>query len=104
MEFYRNQHFETFESGKPPLSKDIVEIEQQCLFYLTEKICKDKNCRYPQLTLRILNHVIAGIDVEGRMFICARQLAKAMEVNYDTVTKCLKYLREIGVIRFERQP
>jgi len=47
-------------------------------------------------------HVIAGIDAGGCIHICARQLSKEMEVNYDTVTKCLKYLREIQVLRIER--
>ena len=99
---------DTIENNEPQngdqywLPENIVEIEQHYLVFITEKICKDKKCRFPQLALRILIHVIAGLNTEGRMNICARQLSKAMGVNYDTVTKCLKYLREIDVLRIER--
>ena len=96
------QHHALPEGDKLWSPENIVQIEQQSLVYLTEKICRDKKCRYPQLSLRILMHVIAGIDAGGCIHICARQLSKEMEVNYDTVTKCLKYLREIQVLRIER--
>jgi NADH/NAD ratio-sensing transcriptional regulator Rex len=56
----------------------------------------------PLLALRLLIHIIAGIDADGKIHICARQLSKKLDVNYDTVTKCLKYLREIGAMRIER--
>lgn len=83
------------------LPENIVEIEQKNYLAVTEKI--SKNARYPFLTLRIFNHVIAGIDTEGKAHICARQLAKKLDANYDTVTKCLKYLREIGVMGVEKK-
>lgn len=82
------------------LPENIVEIEQNKLRSVTEKICQQ--CRYPLLALRLLIHVITGIDANGRIHISARQLSKTMDVHYDTITKCLKYLREIGVVRIER--
>ncbi len=84
------------------LPENTIKVERQNLLSLTEKICKDKKCRYPQLALRILIHVIAGVDTEGMIPISARQLSKTLEVNYDTVTKCLKYLRETEVLQIER--
>jgi DNA-binding transcriptional regulator YhcF (GntR family) len=80
--------------------ENIVEIEQKNLRAVVEQICKQ--CRYPLLALRLLLHVITGIDHNGRIDISARQLSRKMDVHYDTVTKCLKYLREIGVLRIER--
>jgi hypothetical protein len=79
-----------------------LEIERKTLFYFSEKICRDKKCRYPQLAMRILIHVMAGVDNDGKIYICARRLSQAMDAHYDTVTKCVKYLREIGVLRKER--
>jgi hypothetical protein len=76
-----------------------LEIERRNLFYFSEKICSDKKCRYPQLALRILIHVIASVGTDGKIYICARRLSQAMDVHYDTVTKCIKYLREIDVLR-----
>ena len=81
------------------LPENIVEIEQQKLLLLAENICK--NCRYPLLGLRLLIHVIAGIDSDGKINISARQLSKTLDVHYDTVTKCIKDLREIGFLRKE---
>jgi len=84
------------------LPENIVEIEQKNLRRVVEKICQPGQCRYPLLALRLLLHVITGIDHTGTISISARQLAKSMNVHYDTVTKCLKYLREIGVVWIER--
>ncbi len=78
----------------------VVEIEQRNLRATVDKICKQ--CRYPLLALRLLLYVITGIDQQGRIDISARHLSKKMDVHYDTVTKALKYLREIGVLRIER--
>lgn len=102
MEFYELKNHNSPNSDKHCLPQNTVEIEQKSLFVLAEKICNDEKCRYPQLALRILMHVIAGIDAEGRVQINARLLSKEIKVNYDTVTKCLKYLREIEVLRLER--
>ena len=101
MEFCRIEHNQSQNNGEQQwLPENIVEIERENLLSLTETICK--NCRYPLLALRLLIHVIAGIDAEGRIYISARQLAKKLDVHYDTVTKCLKYLREIGALRIDR--
>ena len=80
----------------------IAEIEQENLRAIADKICQKNECRYPLLALRLLIHIITGIDTEDRIYISARQLSKALDAHYDTVTKCLKYLREIGVIRIEK--
>ena len=82
------------------LPENTVEIEQRNLLLVTEKICT--SCRYPLLAIRLLIHVIAGIDATGKVHISARHLSKTMNVHYDTVTKCLKYLREIGVMSIEK--
>lgn len=84
------------------LPEDVVEIKPIQLMKITETICTDARCRYPQLALRILLHVIAGIDKDGGVFLSAKQLAGNMGVNYNTVTKCLRYLRRIGVLSLER--
>lgn len=81
-------------------SENIVEIESTAVRNVADKICQQ--CRYPLLGLRLLIHVITGIDTNGRIHISARQLSKSMDVHYDTVTKCLKYLREIGVLHIGR--
>ena len=80
--------------------KNVVEIEQKNLESLVDRICRQ--CRYPFLTLRILLYVFANIDADGSIHISARQLSKKLDVHYDTVTKSLKYLREIGFLTFDR--
>jgi hypothetical protein len=82
--------------------EDTVEIDRKNLLTIAESICKNKECRYPLLALRLLIHVICGIDTEGRIPICARQLAKKLDVHYDTLCKSLKYLRKINVLHIER--
>ena len=82
------------------LPENIVEIDQHSILSITEKICKEG--RYPQLALRIFMHLIAGIDTKGKAHISARHLSKKLDVHYDTVTKCLKYLREIGAVALEK--
>lgn len=84
------------------ISANVVEIEPQSFRYIVDKICKNADCRYPLLALRLLVHVITGIDASGKVYLSARQLAKSLDVHYDTVTKCLKYLREIEVLKIER--
>gem|GEM_PF-2008618 len=95
----QNQHDTPKEHHWQP--DNIIEIEPQSLLHVTETICRQ--CRYPFLTLRLFLHVLCGIDGNGKTCICARRLAKKLDVHYDTVTKCLKYLREIGVVRIERK-
>lgn len=84
-------------------SPRIVEIEQYSLRTVVEQITENNRCRYPLLALRLLLHAITRIDTHGRVYISARQLAKSLDVHYDTVTKCLKYLREIEALRLERE-
>lgn len=92
--FHHQQHSEQLEN--------VVEIDREALASITSQICQPGNCRYPLLALRILIHVISGIDDKGQIPISARQLSKSMNVHYDTVCKTLKYLREIGVLQIER--
>lgn len=80
--------------------ENIIEVETQNLQEITEKICGQ--CRYPLLALRLLIYFITGIDNNGVIQISARQLSRKMNVHYDTVTKCLKYLREIEVINLKK--
>ena len=78
--------------------KGLLIVNADSLVHYTEIICTDKNCRYPQLTLRILNHIFAEIDKDNKWAISPRYVANRLDVNYDTVTKCLKYLRIINVL------
>ena len=84
---------EDFHSG------NIVNIEQKQLQSVVESICQQ--CRYPLLALRILMHAICSIDSQGRTYINARQLAQKLGVHYDTLTKTIKFLREIDVLRLD---
>ena len=82
--------------------ENIVEIDTKHLTTLTEYICSpNSRCRYPLLALRLLVHVIGQIDEQGKMYISAKKLSQKMDVHYDSITKCLKYLREIGALRVE---
>lgn len=78
--------------------KNVLLVNPQSLVRYTEQICNDENCKYPQLTLRILNHVIAEMDAKNKWSVSARQFSKRFDVHYDTTTKALKYLRSINVI------
>ncbi len=102
MDVHNINTLEIHPSNKRELPYNVVWVDHHKLFYLTERISHDQRCRYPQLTLRILINAIAGMDTDGKIYICARQLSKIMDVHYDTVTKCIKYLREIEVLRIER--
>ncbi len=82
--------------------ENVVEVEKKSLRYIVEKISRNDQCRYPLLAIRILVHVITSIDGNGKTYISARQLSKSLDVHYDTVTKCLKYLREIDVLSFDK--
>ena len=79
--------------------KNFVLVNPEKLIKYTEKICTDENCRYPQLALRLMNHILAEMDNNNKWNISARQIAKRFGVHYDTVTKCLKYLRAIELIK-----
>jgi hypothetical protein len=82
----------------PP--ENIIEVKQQTLQKVADRICEQ--CRYPLLGLRLLLYVMAHIDEQGRVFINARHLSKRLNVHYDTLTKALKFLREIGVLKIDR--
>lgn len=79
--------------------RGLLIINPESLIRYTEIICTDENCRFPQLALRILNHVFSEIDKENKFTVNARRISKQFGVHYDTVTKCLKYLRSIGLIK-----
>lgn len=99
---FRNlEQFDSFvgaDTNWPP--ENIVEVEQKNLQRVADLICQQ--CRYPLLGLRLLLFVMGGIDENGRVHINARHLSKRLDVNYDTVTKALKFLREINVLSIER--
>lgn len=78
--------------------ENIVQVNRQNIIAITEKICTDKNCKFRQQALRIFVHLIASIDKECKVAINAKQLSKKLDVHYDTVSKCLKYLRNIEVL------
>ena len=82
------------------LPDNIIEIEPEKLLRITETICTQ--CRYPLLALRLLIHIICAIDADWQITISTRRLATMLGLHYDTVTKCLKYLREIEVLTMER--
>ena len=84
-------------SSKPDT---IIEVDQNALCIATDLICTE--CRYPLLALRVFIHVLCGINENGQIQISARHLAKKLDVNYDTVTKCLKFLREKGMIALDK--
>ncbi|MGY3213961.1 hypothetical protein [Mucilaginibacter sp. HD30] len=84
------------------LPENIIEVDKNILREIVDKICGKDGCRYPLLALRILIHVITSIDQAGRVYISARQLSKSLDVNYDTVTKCMKYLRSINVLEQDK--
>lgn len=80
--------------------ENTIEIESVLLLSVTEHICTKS--RYPLLTLRVFLHILCGIDTKGCIPVNARHMAKRLDVHYCTLTKCLKCLREIGVVRVER--
>ena len=82
------------------LPENSIEIERNNVLATIEKICTGS--RHPYLTLRLFMHVLCGIDRDGNVPVSARRLAKKIGAHYDTTCKCLKYLREIGVMRIER--
>lgn len=102
VDFFRRMEKNGFPDINAPAwsPENIVEIEKRNLLLVVEKI--NKQARYPLLALRLFLHVICGIDADGKINISARQMAKTLDAHYDTVTKCLKYLREIEVIRLDR--
>lgn len=84
------------------ISRHPLHVDPERFAQLTELICTDEKCKYPQLTLRLFNHIVAGIDTENKWNASARQISRRLGAHYDTVTKCLKYLRAIDVIRVEK--
>lgn len=103
MEFHDNKLNTSNDSLRPDRNRaHIVEVDQKHLLAITEKICQNGNCRYPLIALRLMIYCIANMDSNGRIPISARHLAKSMNVHYDTVTKCLKYLRINEILRIER--
>jgi hypothetical protein len=83
-------------------SDNVVLLHQRDLLLISEKICNDKNCKFRHVTIRILNYLLANMDTDGKVSFSARQLSKRLGVHYDTVTKCLKYLRSIDLIKSEK--
>ena len=88
-----------YQQWKP---ESIIQINQRYVFMISEKISRDKNCKFRQLALRIFTNILASMDNDGKVSINARLLSSQLDVHYDTVTKCIKYLKSIDVIKTER--
>ncbi len=84
-------------------TENVVEVEKKSLRYIVEKISRNGECRYPLLAIRILVHAITSVDGSGKTYMSARQLSKSLDVHYDTVTKCLKYLRQINALSYDKE-
>ncbi len=97
---YQKRTHTSGQDGQQWKAGNIVEIERKNFLSVVENICTQS--RYPLLALRIFIHIICGIDSGGEVHISARQMAKKLDAHYDTVTKCLKHLREIEAIRFKQ--
>lgn len=103
VDFFRNIKRECFDpTGQHWLPENTVEIERKALRQVADRICQSGECRYPLLALRLLIYVITGVDANGKICLSSRQLSKKMNAHYDTVNKCLKYLKEIGVLQAEK--
>ena len=93
----------TNETIMPALSfynkfEGLLIVNPESLKRYENTIRTDENCRYPNLTLILLIHIMVNMDCQNQCNISARHLAKRIGANYDTVTKCLKYLRSINAI------
>lgn len=75
--------------------KGLLIINPNSLIQYEEIIRNDKNCRYPKLTLKILIHIFVETDNENKWNVNPGLIAEKLNAHYDTVTKCLKYLRSI---------
>lgn len=80
--------------------ENTIEIERKNFLSVVENICKQS--RYPLLTLRIFIHIICGIDGDGQAHFSTRQMAKTLDAHYDTASKCIRFLKEIDVLRVEK--
>jgi hypothetical protein len=80
-------------------SDNTIRVNQENLLLFIEKITTDENCKFRQTVLLIFNHLLANMDNESKVEINARQLSKKLGVHYDTATKCIKYLKQIEVIK-----
>jgi Fic family protein len=80
----------------------LIRFNQENISFISEKICNDKNCKFRQVTLRIFNHLLSHVNNECRVSINAKQLSKIFGVHYDTITKSIKYLKSIDVIKIEK--
>ena len=81
----------------------LLIVNPVSLINYAEIICTDENSRYPQLNLRILIHDLGEIDKENKWAVCPRQISKQLGAHYDTVTKCLKFLRSIQALQNKKQ-
>ena len=78
---------------------NFIRVNQENLLLFIEKIATDENCRFRQAVLIIFNHLLANMDTESKVEINARQISKKLGIHYDTATKCIKYLKQIDVIK-----
>jgi len=76
-----------------------IKVNQENILLISEKISTDENLKFHQAALRIFNFLIASVDNDCKVVISARHLSKKLGISYDTVTKCLKYLKMIKVLK-----
>lgn len=76
--------------------KGTLIINREAFLRYEKIIVNDENCRYPNLTIRILIHIFLEIENQNKWNIRPRIIAERLNANYDTVSKCLKYLRSIA--------
>lgn len=77
----------------------MVQIDRRNLHALSQKICTDKRCANPTLTLRILLHAFAEIDAKGNMGMSAGKLAEQWGIHVEALDGCIGYLQEINVLQ-----
>lgn len=85
-----------FQQGQ---TDNFIRVNQENLLIFNEKIITDEKCRFRQAVLIIFNHLLANMDNESKVEINARQLSKRLGIHYDTATKCIKYLKDIEVLK-----
>lgn len=80
----------------------LIRFNQENISLISEKICNDENCKFRQVTLRIFNYLLSHVNNDCKVSLNARQLSKTFGVHYDTITKSIKYLKLIGVIKIDK--
>jgi|GEM_PF-3154292 len=83
--------------------ENTIQINQRNILLISEKISTDEHFKFRQAALRIFNFLLASMDNDCKVAISARHLSKKLGISYDTVTKSLKYLKAINVLKSQKQ-